>query len=275
MTTFYKVEGSGNDFILLDGLREKILPRKRQVIQWCDRHFGIGADGVLLLLQPEGEDADFRMRILNADGSEAEMCGNGIRCLARYVYERGLSRKNSLRIETLAGMIEVEKRRDLFRVGIGRPEFDPHKVPVRSREPVLGKRLRVDGEEFKVTCLSVGNPHCVIPVKRVGEIELSRLGPRIENHAWFPQRVNVEFVEVVSRTHLKVRVWERGAGATLACGTGACATLAACARLGLSDRAATVSLPGGDLFIEWKNGDCYLTGPARLVFKGQLDPARS
>jgi len=271
---FSKLEGLGNDFILLDGLKKELILTKARALKLCDRHFGIGADGILLLLKPKSRGADFRMRIFNADGSEAEMCGNGIRCLARYLFDRGLSKKIRLRIETRAGIMEVERRNHLFRVCIGRPEFAPEKVPVLSREPVIGKVLSLEGQKFRVTCVSVGNPHCVIPVENLPEIDLHRLGPKLENHPWFPNRINVELVEVVSRDHLQVRVWERGVGETLACGTGACAAVVACARLGLCNHSARVSLPGGDLGIEWKNDACYLTGPARLVYQGQLDFGR-
>ncbi len=267
---FYKLEGLGNDFILLDTRGRDWVPAKRQVIKWCDRHFGIGADGILLLQKSGKKDADFRMRIFNADGSEAEMCGNGIRCLALYIYERGLSRKTNFGIETRAGVMRVEKLSHRFRVGIGRAEFDPKKIPVAGRGELIGKTLKVEGKNFSATCLSVGNPHCVIPVPDLSKIDLARLGPKIERHRWFPNRVNVEFVKVISRSHLQVRVWERGAGETLACGTGACAALVACAKLGLADCSATVSLPGGDLWIEWNPNSCYLTGPARLVFSGRI-----
>jgi diaminopimelate epimerase len=213
------------------------------------------------------------MRIINSDGSEAEMCGNGIRCLSRYIYDHKLSNKNSLVIETLAGMIAVERLGEQFRVAIARPEFDPRKVPVKSKAPVLNKNFKVDGDEFRITCLSMGNPHCVIVVKDVSKVAVATLGPKIERHAMFPKRVNVEFVEVVSRSRLKMRVWERGAGETLACGTGACAALAACARLGLCEKKARVSLPGGDLVIEWDDV-CRLTGPSRFVYQGRLEAGK-
>jgi diaminopimelate epimerase len=210
------------------------------------------------------------MRILNADGSEPEMCGNGIRCLARYIYDHKLSDKNALVIETLAGLIKVEKVGDLFKVAMGRPEFDPKKIPVKSKGPVLNQKLKVDDREFRITCVSMGNPHCVIVVKDVGKIDLAELGPKIERHPMFPKRVNVEFVQVLARGKIKMRVWERGAGETMACGTGACAALAACHRLGLCSNKALVSLPGGDLLIECDEL-CSLTGPARFVFQGWLD----
>jgi len=272
LVNFYKLEGTGNDFILLDFLRGRFSFKSGKIVKLCERHFGIGADGVLVLLKARGKGADFQMRIFNSDGTEAEMCGNGIRCVARYIYEKGLSRKSVLKIETLAGLMEVERRAGLFRVRIGKPEFSPEKVPVLSDEPVIDKPLKIDGEEFRVTCVSVGNPHCVIPVESLEGIEMKQLGPVIEHHQWFPNRVNVEFVEVISQEHLKVRVWERGAGETLACGTGACATLAACVKLGLAKKSAKVSLPGGDLLIELENNFLYLTGPARLLYKGQFDP---
>ena len=264
---FYKLEGLGNDFILLDSRRNGFVPSGKLVRRWCDRRFGVGADGVLILLKPSLSSADFRMRILNSDGSEAEMCGNGIRCLARYLYDHRLAGEGALKIETLAGIIDVERRGGLFRVAMGRPEFAPEKIPVKSRTEVVGRKLKVLGREFYISCVSMGNPHCVIMVKDVGKIPVAELGPVIEHHSLFPKRSNVEFTQVLSRRHLKVRVWERGAGETLACGTGACAVLAAAFRLGLVERKARVSLPGGDLIVEWKD-NCWLTGPARLVYQG-------
>ena len=270
LVNFYKLEGTGNDFILLDSRSSGFVPRPKQVVAWCDRRFGIGADGILVLLKPSSKSADFKMRILNSDGSEAEMCGNGIRGLAQFVYEHKLSEKKSLSIETPAGLIAVEQIGKQFRVAIARPEFDPKKIPVKSRQPVINRNFKVDDREFKITCVSMGNPHCVIVVDDLKKIPLSELGPKIERHPMFPQHVNVEFVQVVSRGRLKMRVWERGAGETLACGTGACAALAACFRLGLCGKKARVTLPGGDLIIEWDDF-CYLTGPARFVYQGWLD----
>jgi len=270
LVNFYKLEGIGNDFILLDSRSSGFVPKSRQAVAWCDRRFGIGGDGVLVLLKPSSKSADFKMRILNSDGSEAEMCGNGIRCLARFVFDHKLSEKNSLGIETLAGLIKVERVGSQFKVTMTRPEFAPGKIPVKSREPVINRKFKVDGQEFKITCVSLGNPHCVIVVKDVSKIALAEIGPKIERHPMFPKRVNVEFVQVVSRSHIKMRVWERGAGETLACGTGACAALAACSRLGLTSKKARISLPGGDLVIEWDDL-CYLTGPARFVYQGWLD----
>jgi len=271
LINFYKLEGTGNDFILLDSRSSGFVPKSRQVVAWCDRRFGIGGDGVLVLLKPSSKSADFKMRILNSDGSEAEMCGNGIRCLARFVFDHKLSEKNALGIETLAGLIKVDNIGGAqFKVAMVRPEFDPQKIPVKSKEPVINRNFKVDGQNFKITCVSMGNPHCVIVVKDVSKIALAQIGPKIERHPMFPKRVNVEFVQVVSRSRLKMRVWERGAGETLACGTGACAALAACSRLGLTSKKARISLPGGDLVIEWDDL-CYLTGPARFVYQGWLD----
>ena len=269
---FYKLEGIGNDFILLDSRKSGFVPTGKQAARLCHRRFGIGADGVLVLLEPKSKLADFRMRIINSDGSEAEMCGNGIRALASYIYSHNLIEKTTIRVETLAGLIGVEKIGEAYRVMMGRAEFSPAKVPVKSKTPVIGKKLKIAGSEFKITCVSMGNPHCVIVTKNVDKIALSEIGPKIENHPMFPKRINVEFVQIVSRKQLRVRVWERGAGETLACGTGACAALAACAKLGLSEEKARVSLPGGDLIIECKDV-CFLTGPARFVYQGWLDTA--
>ena len=272
MINFQKLEGIGNDFILLDSRVNSFMPTAKQAVKWCDRRFGIGADGILVLLKPK-RDADFKMRILNSDGSEPEMCGNGIRCLAQYVYSHNLTQKPSIKVETIAGPVNVEKQGELFRVALGRPDFDPKKVPVKSKEPVIRKTLSVGGKDYKVTCLSVGNPHCVIVVPKVDKVPLAEVGPLIENYKWFPKRVNVEFVQVVSKKQIKMRVWERGAGETLACGTGACAAVAACAKMGLTDNKVKVSLPGGELTIDWKEF-CFLTGPARFVYQGWFDPQK-
>jgi len=269
IVNFYKLEGMGNDFILLDSRKSAFTPSVKQARKWCDRRFGVGADGILVLLEPKSLSADFRMRIFNSDGSEAEMCGNGIRCLARFVYGHKLAAKNALKVETLAGLIDIARRRELFRVAMGRPEFAPGKIPVKSSSEVVGKKLKLLGREFFITCVSMGNPHCVILVRELGKIPVSVLGPLIEHHPLFPKRTNVEFVQALSARHLKARVWERGAGETLACGTGACAVLAAAVRRGLAERKARVSLPGGDLVVEWKD-ICYLTGPARFVYQGWL-----
>jgi len=270
---FYKFQATGNDFILLDNLKKKTPLNRLQVMRLCDRRLGIGADGILFLLRSKNPKADFRMRILNADGTEAEMCGNGIRALAKYLYFKKLTRKTTLWIETLAGLIKIEKKANLYRVAIGKPTFSPEKIPVKSRNPVIKKKIKVLGQELKISCLSVGNPHCIIFVEEVNKTPIKQLGPRIEHHRLFPNRTNVEFVQMLAPNQLKVRVWERGAGQTLACGTGACASLACAHYLGLADNQAEVLLPGGALTVELLDDICYLLGPAELVYTGEFEPA--
>ncbi len=270
--SFWKMQGLGNDFIVLDSRKTRFVPRSRQVQTWCDRHFGIGADGILVLLT--SRRADFRMRIFNPDGSEAEMCGNGIICLARFIHMRKISRKKKLKIETSAGIISPEIRGRSIRVDMGKPVFAPGKIPCTLPAPALSRPLEVEGNRFEITVLSMGNPHCVIPVDLVDGVPLEHIGPLIEHHRFFPQGVNVEFVQVLDRAHLKVRVWERGAGETLACGTGASAAAVACTRVGLSDRKVAVSLPGGVLKIEWRKGTdiVFMTGYCKMVFQGKIKP---
>ena len=270
---FYKLEGLGNDFILFD-CRDKELELSPELVKkLCRRRFGIGADGILLLLPSQIPSAQWRMRIFNADGSEAEMCGNGIRCLAHYLELKGEFKESELAIQTLAGLVRIEKRGGWYRVAMGSPEFSPEKIPLSQSEPMIDQELQVAGEKLRATAVSMGNPHCVILVEELEGFPVSELGAKVETHPLFPNRTNVEFVQVLSPQKIKVRVWERGAGETLACGTGACAVLAACARLGKTESRAEVLLPGGKLEIEWKNDICYLTGLARLVYQGALELA--
>jgi diaminopimelate epimerase len=265
------MHGIGNDMIVLDSRASGFVPSAAQAMALCDRRRGIGADQLLALLP--STVADFKMRILNADGSEVEMCGNGIRCLARFIVDRGLSAKNPLAIETLAGIIRPEVRGEQVRVDMGEPVFDPERIPVKVTAPGREAVLEVDGELFHFRAVSMGNPHCVIQVDDVEAVPLEAIGPKIERHPWFPRRANVEFVEVTDRERLRVRVWERGAGVTLACGTGACAAAVAMIDLGRAERLVTVSLPGGDLTIEWNaaTNHVWMTGPASTVFTGTIE----
>lgn len=262
---FVKMHGLGNDFVIIDfraGLpaRPDFSGLARRL---CPRRFGIGADGLVAMC--DSQVADLGMRIFNPDGSEAEMCGNGIRCLAKYAYEHGGVPKAEMSIETPAGIKTVNLVVEAGRVtqvavDMGPPDFGAVGVP-----------LRVGTHTFSMTALSMGNPHCVIPVQDLSAVDLESLGPVIESLPLFPQRTNVEFVQVLAPDHLKARVWERGAGATLACGTGACAALAALARQDLSLRRAVVDLPGGSLQIEWRaDGHVIMTGPASEVFRGEF-----
>jgi diaminopimelate epimerase len=275
---FVKAHGIGNDFIILDGLHNSFseFDLSSLAVCLCERHFGIGADGLILVLP--SECADYRMRIINSDGSEAEMCGNGIRCFANYLYTRGLA-GNFISVETLAGIkdVQVSKSQDqlLFTVNMGAPILEAVDIPVAGYVgKVINQSLNVHGVVYDITCVSMGNPHCVIFVqdKPVDEIALSDVGPKIEMHSAFPKKTNVEFVEILSKHELKVRVWERGAGITLACGTGACASVVAGVLNGYVERQATVHLPGGALYIDWRDdGDVYMTGPAKEVFVGKLN----
>lgn len=274
---FTKMHGLGNDFIVVAG--ESRLPddAARRAIDCCNRYFGVGADGLVFILP--SEKADFRMRIINSDGSEAEQCGNAIRCAAKYVYDNGLTDKTELAIETIgAGAQKVrlsvaDGRVSTVRVDMGEPILNGLAVPTLiDANPVRHYPIEADGAEFRFTAVSMGNPHCVIYVDDAAGFDLHRWGPKLETHKLFPKRINVEFATVLSRTRIEMRVWERGAGPTLACGTGACATLVAAVLDGKADRRAVVSLAGGDLDIEWSEADnrVYMTGPAVTVYRGVL-----
>ena len=284
MLQFSKYQGLGNDFLLLDG-RDASDPEAafgltpERVAQLCDRRFGVGGDGVILALPPNA-GGELRMRIFNADGTEPEMCGNGIRCLARFLADRdGDGPGRTWQIDTLAGRIVPELLPDgTIRVDMGAPFLAAEQVPTTLELGPNGLpqgELVVDGETFAVAAAGMGNPHVVIPVDAVEEIDLERFGAGFERHPAFPARTNVHFVEVLAPDHLVMRVWERGAGPTLACGTGACATLVACHRLGLCERRARLDLPGGPLQIHWDaaSGKVFMDGPAELVFDGVIPDA--
>jgi diaminopimelate epimerase len=277
---FSKYHGLGNDFILLDNRHQADpLLSPEQAIQWCDRHFGIGADGVIFAL-PGQEGTDYTMRIYNSDGSEPEMCGNGIRCLAKFLGTLETADgqppqvPHTYRIHTLAGLIAPTLQPNgQVTVDMGPPYLLASEIPTTlatQDEKVVDRPLMVADQTWQVTCVSMGNPHCITFVEDVAAIVLAALGPQFEHHKVFPQRINTEFIQVVRPDYLKMRVWERGAGITLACGTGACAALVAGVLNGMCDRAATVELPGGPLHIEWSAADnrVYMTGPAELVFRG-------
>ncbi|MBC7971826.1 MAG: diaminopimelate epimerase [Verrucomicrobia bacterium] len=272
---FTKYHGLGNDFILIDN-RAAAEPRLTpdDAIQWCDRHFGIGADGVIFALPGQG-GTDYTMRIFNNDGSEPEMCGNGIRCLAKFIAElEGITEPRSYKIHTLGGLITPKLEADgLITVDMGKPRLLAAEIPTTltaADEKVVNQPLEVAGKTWQVTCVNMGNPHCVTFVDDVDAIPLEAIGPQFECHPVFPKKINTEFIQVVRSDYLKMRVWERGAGITLACGTGACASLVAGVLNGLCDRRATVELPGGLLQIEWSETDdrLYMTGPAEKAFVG-------
>ncbi len=273
---FTKYHGLGNDFILIDN-RTSSTPclTPAQAVEWCDRHFGIGADGVIFVL-PGQDGTDYTMRIFNSDGSEPEMCGNGIRCYARFVAELdGITEPRAYRIHTLAGVITPRLEADgLVTVDMGEPRLLAAEIPTTLAAPdqkAVNLPLEVAGQSWQVTCVSMGNPHCITFVDDVAVIPLEAIGPQFECHAVFPKKTNTEFIQVVRPDYLKMRVWERGAGITLACGTGACASLVAGVLNGKCDRSATVELPGGPLQITWSASDNRLsmTGPATKVFSGE------
>lgn len=274
---FTKMNGLGNDFIVISGEQQLPANVDELAISLCNRFFGIGADGLVYILP--SEIADFRMRIINSDGSEAEQCGNAIRCVAKYVYDNGLTDKEEITIETLgAGAQKVqltiqEGAVTTVRVDMGEPILNGLQVPTTiDSERVIEHPIEVDGREFRFTAVSMGNPHCVIYVDDAAGFDLEKWGPKLETHPLFPRKINVEFVTVKSRAHTDMRVWERGAGPTLACGTGACATVVASVLTEATDRIATVSLKGGDLLIEWNESDnhVYMSGPAAVSFRGSL-----
>lgn len=275
---FVKMHGAGNDFVVLNCLNkevpEALLPGLSRDI--CDRRFGIGGDGIILVLP--SRSATFKMRMLNPDGSEAEMCGNGIRCFGKYVFDHQLTPETGITVETLAGvktlkMAAVQGRVKTVKVDMGSPEFRREVIPMKgtgSSEPVIGEVLRVAGRKLEATCLSMGNPHCVIFAENLETFPVEKIGPQIENHRLFPQRTNVPMVQVLNKGEIRVRVWERGAGETLACGTGACAAAVASSLNGYTGREVLVHLAGGDLRIDWTGDNRILMeGPAEQVFTGE------
>ena len=273
---FTKMQGIGNDYVYVNCLQETIENPSELAKKISDRHYGVGSDG-LIMINPS-DKADFEMEMYNADGSRGEMCGNGIRCVAKYVYDYGLTDKTSISVETLAGIkyldLTVEDGKVvLVKVDMGKPMLRPEEVPVVSeKEEVIDEPITVDGQEYRMTCVSMGNPHAVVFIDQdVKEFPLETVGVKFENHERFPKRVNTEFVNVLDRHTAQMRVWERGSGETLACGTGACAVAAACALNGLTEDEVTVKLLGGDLQIKWdrEKNTVYMTGPAEVVFDGE------
>ena len=271
---FWKMHGIGNDFIVIDNREGTVgdLAAAGLSRRLCERRFSVGADGLLLL--SNSAVADVRMRVFNADGSQAEMCGNGVRCFAKYCYENSILRKNVISIETLAGIkktwLTIENGIvKAVKVDMGAPAWERSAIPMVGSGICANEDLRVDGQVYKVTCLSVGNPHCVVFVPEVGNFPVDVVGPKIETHSAFPNKTNVEFVQVLSNNEIKVRVWERGCGETAACGTGACASVAAGNVLKKTGERVTVHLTGGDLNVEYR-GCLYMSGPAEKVFEGCL-----
>lgn len=276
MIKFTKMHGLGNDYVYIDCINQTIDNKSDLARFVSNRNFGVGSDGLILICK--SDIADFKMRMFNQDGSEAEMCGNGIRCVGKFVYDKGLTNKTIVNIETLAGIktlnLNVEKGEvNTVRVDMGEPILKPENIPVISREsPVKTLKVIADDKEFKFTCVSMGNPHAITFVDDVRNFDVHKYGKIVEIDKVFPKKTNVEFAEIIDRQNIKMRVWERGAGETLACGTGACATLVACNLNGLTDREANIELLGGVLNIKWDENDnhVYMTGPAVTVFDGRL-----
>lgn len=277
---FTKMQGLGNDYVYVNCLRETIKNPAEVSKFVSDRHFGIGSDGLIMICP--SKVADFEMQMYNADGSRGEMCGNGIRCVAKYVYDYGLTDKTSISVETLGGIkyldLTVEDGKvSLVKVDMGSPRLAPSQIPIVPENPedtrIIDAPLEVEGKTYYMTGVSMGNPHTVVCVDDVKGLDLLKIGPSFENHKRFPERINTEFAHVLDRKTVEMRVWERGSGETLACGTGACAVAVASILNGLTEDRVTVKLLGGDLLIEWdKEADkVYMTGPAKVVFDGEID----
>ena len=270
---FTKMHGLGNDFVVIDLITQRFKLKPHHIRKIADRHFGIGCDQVLAVEIPTRPDADFRYRIYNAEGSEVEQCGNGARCFARFVRDKRLTGKQRIRVETLAGVIElaITDNRDV-RVDMGEPILEPASIPFAAEQQANSYPLEIDGEQWQVGAVSMGNPHVVLPVERVDSAPVERVGPLAECHPRFPQKVNVGFMQVLDRQNIRLRVFERGVGETLACGTGACAAVVAGIVQGKLDNTVTVTLPGGQLSIHWPGPGqpVIMTGPATTVFEGQI-----
>lgn len=279
---FTKMQGLGNDYVYVNCFKEKIDNPSEVAKFVSDRHFGIGSDG-LIMINPS-KVADFEMEMYNADGSRGEMCGNGIRCVAKYVYDYGLTDKTHISVETLGGIKYLDLtvkdgKVALVRVDMGEPELDPEKIPIIMKgysdetDRVLNAPIKVDGKEYHMTGVSMGNPHDVVYIDDVQGLDIEKIGPKFENHERFPQRINTEFARVIDRKTVEMRVWERGSGETLACGTGACAVAVASILNGYTEREVEIRLLGGNLQIEWNEEDnhVYMTGPATVVFDGEIE----
>lgn len=275
---FTKMHGCGNDYVYIDGQKEEIAPEKKPELarRLSDRHFGIGGDGIIFINSSAA--ADFEMEMYNADGSRAEMCGNGIRCVAKYVYDKGLTDKKQISIVS-AGEVKyldltvTEGKVSLVKVNMGRPELNAAKIPVISENnQVVDEEILVGGKLYKMTCVSMGNPHAVVFLEDVDNLEIEKIGPLFEGHERFPKKINTEFVKVLDENTVQMRVWERGSAETLACGTGCSATVVACVLNGLTKDRITVKLLGGEIIVEWdkKNNLVYMTGPAKTVFEGEI-----
>jgi diaminopimelate epimerase len=275
MIRFTKMQGLGNDFVVIDGIRQAVYLDEAQLRQIADRHFGVGCDQILLVEPPISADADFHYRIFNADGSEVAQCGNGARCLARFVREHGLIDRDRIRVETAAGRMDlwIEENGEV-RVEMGVPRHAPTEVPLLAETEALRYTIEIDGMQWSFGAVSLGNPHAVITVPEVESAPVGTLGPELERHPLFPQRVNIGFMQVLGLHHVKLRVFERGSGETLACGSGACAAAVVGIEQGRLRTPVRVDLPGGSLTVAWqgRGRPVYLTGPAVTVFEGSIEP---
>ena len=277
--SFTKMHGIGNDYIYIDCFKENFTVEDAKKFSpiLSDRHFSIGADGIILIMP--SDKADVKMRMFNYDGSESEMCGNGIRCVAKYTYDKNISKNNPLKIETLRGILEAklfikDEEVDTVEINMDSPILEGLKIPTTiNKNPIIDEAIKINGKEYLFTAVSMGNPHAVIFVKDLENIDISTIGKLMENNSIFPNRTNVEFVQINDKNNIKMRVWERGAGETLACGTGACGTVVSAILNGYTSRKVTVQLLGGNLEIEWneENNHVYMTGPATTVFEGKID----
>lgn len=272
---FTKMQGLGNDYVYVNGLEEKIENPSGLAVRVSDRHYGIGSDGLIII--NSSDVADFEMEMYNADGSRGEMCGNGIRCVGKYVYDYGLTDKMNISVETLGGIkyLDLTVQNDkviLVKVNMGKPILEPKQIPVvQDGKSAVDVPILIDGTIYKMTCVSMGNPHAIIYMEDVDNLDIEKIGRKFEKHERFPNRVNTEFVKILDRHTVQMRVWERGSGETLACGTGACAVAVACILNGLTEDKVTVKLLGGDLFIEWDRvkDTVYMTGTAETVYEGE------
>ena len=274
---FTKMHGCGNDYVYVNGFENKMENPGEISKKISDRHFGIGSDG-MIVINPS-DVADFKMSMYNADGSEGKMCGNGIRCVAKFVYDYKLTDKTTITVETLSGIKTLklnvkDGKVETVRVNMGSPILNAKQIPVISaQDQVIDSPLMIDGKEYRITCVSMGNPHDITFVDDTDAIEIEQIGPKFENHEIFPDRVNTEFIQIVDRNTIKMRVWERGSGETLACGTGACASVVACVLNNKTENVVTVKLLGGDLLIEYNREEntVYMTGPATTVYTGEIE----
>ena len=275
---FAKMQGCGNDYVYINGFEEKIEKDKKPdlVRKLSERHFGIGSDGVIFI--NPSEIADFEMEMYNADGSRSEMCGNGMRCVAKYVFDKKMTTEKNFTVESFGKIkyitiIEENQKAKLIKVGMGSPELLTEKIPaIYDSETIIGKPIEVDGKVWKGTCVSMGNPHVVMFVDDVKNMDLESIGPKFENHQMFPNRTNAEFVKIIDDETVEMRVWERGTGETLACGTGCCATAVACILNGKTKNKVLVKVLGGEILVEWdrEKNEIYMTGPGEFVFEGEI-----